>query len=86
MAGEFPPIVKDVAYRKRETVVKLIYSMKPNLITSFFLFFSQLFEEYHKMRSFLSSFGCTFGSTKSMHFRELLPLKAHSKLIPEEEG
>ena len=36
MAGEFYPITKDVVCRKKEIFVKLIYSIKTNLITSFF--------------------------------------------------
>ena len=36
MAGEFLPIRKEVASRKKEMCVKLIYSIKTNTIISFF--------------------------------------------------
>ena len=42
MAGEFSPITKDVACRKK-IFVELIYFIKVNLITSFFLKFSGRF-------------------------------------------
>ena len=36
MAGEFLPITKEVASRKKKMCVKLIYSIKTNTIISFF--------------------------------------------------
>ena len=36
MAGEFLPITKEVASRKKKICVKLIYSIKTNTIISFF--------------------------------------------------
>ena len=42
MAGEFSPITKDVACRKK-IFVELIYFIKANFITSFFLKFSVRF-------------------------------------------
>ena len=42
MAGEFSPITKDVACRKK-IFVELIYFIKANLTTSFFLKFSGRF-------------------------------------------
>ena len=36
MAGEFFPITKEVASRKKKMCVKLIYSIKTNTIISFF--------------------------------------------------
>ena len=39
MAGEFLPITKEVASRKKKICVKLIYSIKTNTIISFFFKF-----------------------------------------------
>ena len=73
MAGEFSPITRDIVCIKKETFVKLIYSIKTNLIANFFSkylvkFLRNSIKYLVQMRSFESSFGCTFGYTKGCTF------------------
>ena len=66
--GVFPNN-KRYSMQKKDVFVKLIYSIKTNLINQLFLqIFSEVFEKQHKIRSFESGFGCTFGCTKACIF------------------
>ena len=67
MAGEFSPITKEVASRKKICKSDLFYQNKRDH-QLFLQIFSHVFEKQHKMRRFESSFGCTFGCTKGCTF------------------